>query len=185
MLYRIDYTLGMMFVGLLVGALLSKSTVGIEPSILARKYYIVVAVVLSLQACILTCSRIGIHPPFLHYAAPLANDLGLVLFGALFGLAMRRGDRRQFLVDPYILGTLRMVLAFTFVCASFSKALTFAPLAAFFEQSGYSDEFLKFIIIAEVFIAIGLLLPWAFVPALIGLTIDMLGALVTHIHNGD
>jgi hypothetical protein len=100
-------------------------------------------------------------------------------------LAARREDRRIFLVDPSILNTIRMVLAFTFVFASFSKALTFAPLADFFAQSGYPSEFLKFIIIAELFIAVGLLLPWAFVPALIGLTVDMLGVLVTHVHNGD
>jgi hypothetical protein len=38
---------------------------------------------------------------------------------------------------------------------------------------------------AEIFGAIGLLLPWSLVPALIGLTVDMFGAVLTHIHNGD
>jgi hypothetical protein len=185
MFYRVDYTFGLMLVGLLVGALLCKRTQFIAPAILARQYYIVVAVVLAFQSGIVTCSRIGMHYPFLHYAGAIVGDLGSVLFGALFGLAARREDRRIFLVDPSILNTIRMVLAFTFVFASFSKALTFAPLADFFAQSGYPSEFLKFIIIAELFIAVGLLLPWAFVPALIGLTVDMLGVLVTHVHNGD
>ncbi len=58
-------------------------------------------------------------------------------------------------------------------------------MTEFFTQSGYSVAFLKFIIIAEVFAAIGLLLPWAILPSLLGLSVDMFGAVLTHIHNGD
>jgi hypothetical protein len=39
--------------------------------------------------------------------------------------------------------------------------------------------------IAEIFGALGLLLPWAVLPSLHGLSVDMFGAVLTHIHNGD
>ncbi len=52
-------------------------------------------------------------------------------------------------------------------------------MTEFFTQSGYSVTFLRFIVIAEIFGGIGLLLPWAFIPALAGLTIDMFGAVLT------
>lgn len=78
-----------------------------------------------------------------------------------------------------------MLLAFTFVLAALGKAFSTAPMTEFFTQSGYSTGFLRFIVIAEGFGALGLLLPWAVVPALLGLTVDMFGAVLTHIHNGD
>jgi uncharacterized membrane protein YphA (DoxX/SURF4 family) len=76
-------------------------------------------------------------------------------------------------------------LAFTFAVAALGKAFSMSGMQQFFAQSGYSLTFLKFIIIAEVFGAICMLLPWAVVPALMGLSVDMFGAVVTHIHNGD
>ena len=78
-----------------------------------------------------------------------------------------------------------MALAFTFALVGVGKAFSMTPMTEFFTQSGYSIPFLKFIIIAEIFGGIGLLLPWAFLPALVGLTIDMFGAVLTHAHNGD
>jgi hypothetical protein len=118
-------------------------------------------------------------------AGKIIGDLAGLLFGGLFGLAVRRTDAREFLEEPFILSALRMTLAFTFSLAGMGKALYMAPMTEFFTQSGYSLAFLKFIVIAEIFGAVGLLLPWAFLPALMGLTIDMIGAVLTHVHNGD
>ena len=78
-----------------------------------------------------------------------------------------------------------MALAFTFAFAGIGKAFSMTPMTEFFTQSGYSVSFLKFIVMAEIFGAIGLLLPWAILPSLLGLSVDMLGAVLTHIHNGD
>jgi hypothetical protein len=78
-----------------------------------------------------------------------------------------------------------MALAFTFALAGLGKAFSLAPMTEFFAQSGYSLTFLKFIVIAEIFGALGLLLPWARSAALIGLAIDMFGAVITRLHNGD
>ena len=55
----------------------------------------------------------------------------------------------------------------------------------FFAQSGYPDAFLRFIITVEVFGALAMLIPNAVPAALAGLGIDMFGAVLTHIHNGD
>jgi uncharacterized membrane protein YphA (DoxX/SURF4 family) len=118
-------------------------------------------------------------------AGDAIGDLNTVLFEMLFGLAARRPDGREFLVDFDILNALRIVLAFTFIFAALGKALSIAPMTEFFIGSGYPVSFLKFIVIAEAFGAIGLLLPWAVMPALIGLSIDMFGAVLTHINNGD
>jgi len=122
---------------------------------------------------------------FMTTVGGLAGDLLGLFFGILFGLAARRKDTRELLTDPSILGALCMALAFTFALAGVGKAFSMAPMTDFFTQSGYSVTFLKFIVIAEIFAGIGLLLPWAVVPALIGLTVDMFGAVLTHIHNGD
>jgi uncharacterized membrane protein YphA (DoxX/SURF4 family) len=78
-----------------------------------------------------------------------------------------------------------VALAFSFALAGIGKAFAMVPMTEFFIQSGYSVTFLKFIIIAEVFGAIGLLIPWAVIPALVGLAVDMFGAVLTHIHSGD
>jgi uncharacterized membrane protein YphA (DoxX/SURF4 family) len=78
-----------------------------------------------------------------------------------------------------------VTLAFSFALAGIGKAFAMAPMTEFFSQSGYSVTFLKFIIIAEVLGAIGVLIPWTVMPALAGLAVDMFGALLTHVHNGD
>jgi hypothetical protein len=52
----------------------------------------------------------------------------------------------------------------------------------FFTQSGYSVTFLNFILIGEVMGAVAFLLPWSFLPAF---SIDMFGAIATHVHNHD
>jgi hypothetical protein len=56
-------------------------------------------------------------------------------------------------------------------------------MVEFFTQSGYSTPFLKFIIVAEVLGGMGLLIPWTVLPAITGLSVDMFGAIYTHIHN--
>jgi uncharacterized membrane protein YphA (DoxX/SURF4 family) len=122
---------------------------------------------------------------FSRIASGSIGDLTGFFVGAVFGLAARRKDARRLLVDPSVLSALCMALAFTFLMAGIGKAFSLTSMTEFFTKSGYSVSFLKFIVIAEIFGAVGLLLPWAFLPSLIGLTIDMFGAVVTHIHNGD
>ena len=114
-----------------------------------------------------------------------ADCLLYTSFGAAFGLATRRHAPRSWLSERPILEAFCLALAFTFALAGVGKGFSMLAMTDFFTQSGYSVAFLKFIVIAEIFGAMGLLLPWARIPAWFGLTIDMFGAVTTHIHNGD
>ena len=107
------------------------------------------------------------------------------LFAAIFGLAIRRREIVSLLGQPMVLNAIRAAVALTFAIAGIGKAFNMPYMTQFFIQSGYSVTFLHFIMLAEVMGAVGFLLPWGFVPALIGFTVDMFGAIVTHVHNGD
>jgi hypothetical protein len=152
---------------------------------LARGYYVAVATLLVLRTIVFTVSLLSAGNGRWNTVAGFIGDLSALLFGALLGLAARRSNGRELLVEPKVLAAITMSLAFTFAMAGVGKAFSMTPMTEFFTQSGYSIAFLKFIIIAEIFGAIGLLLPWSFLPALLGLTIDMFGAVLTHVHNGD
>jgi uncharacterized membrane protein YphA (DoxX/SURF4 family) len=185
MLYRVDYMLAMIFAGFLVGILCGRTTASMPPSRLAHGYYAVVATLLVLRTGAFVGAMLMSHTSFWNASSGFIGDLLGLLFGALFGLATRRSDARELLTNSFVLNALRVALAFTFALAGVGKALSFAPMTEFFTQSGYSVAFLKFIVIAEIVGGIGVLLPWAIIPALIGLTVDMFGAVLTHIHNGD
>ncbi len=185
MFYRVDYATAVLLVGFLAGFLCSRSAENISSARLARGYYVTVAILLTLRTTVFAISMLLAGNARWSTLGGLIGDVLAVLFGALFGLAARRSNRRAFLVDPNVLAALTMSFAFTFAMAGLGKAFSMTPMTEFFTQSGYSIAFLKFIIIAEIFGGIGLLLPWSFLPALLGLTIDMFGAVLTHVHNGD
>lgn len=185
MFYRVDYILAVLFAGFLVGVLLRKAAANLTASRLARGYYVTVVALLVLRTGTFTATMLVSHPTLWSTASGFLGDVLGFLFGVLFGLAFRRVDARELLTSKAILNAFCVTLAFTFALAGLGKAFSIAPMTEFFTQSGYSVGFLKLIVIAEVFGAIGLLLPWALLPALIGLTVDMFGAVLTHIHNGD
>jgi len=185
MFYRVDYAVAVICVGFIVGSLFSGLTANLPPLRLVRGYYVVVLGLLVLRTGAFADTMLMSHATFWRTASGLIGDLLGFLFGALFGLATRRKDAREILTSSPILETLCVMLAFTFALAGIGKAFSVAPMTEFFVQSGYSAAFLKFIVMAEIFGSIGLLLPWAVLPALIGLAVDMFGAVLTHIHNGD
>ncbi|HEY1744049.1 MAG TPA: DoxX family protein [Granulicella sp.] len=185
MFYRVDYTMAVLLAGFLIGLLVGTATEKVAATPLARRYYAAIAILLVLRTSIFAYTMLISPQSVLTTVGGITGDLSGLLFGVLFGLAVRRKDTRELLIDPSIFGALCMALAFTFALTGVGKAFSMAPMTDFFTQSGYSVTFLKFIVIAEVFAGIGLLLPWAVVPALIGLTVDMFGAVLTHIHNGD
>ena len=184
MFYRVDYMLAVQLAGLLIGIVFSRRTASISADRLARSYYATITVVLVFRTCAVLAGMF-LGGSLAKIIAALMGDSVGFLFGALFGLALHRRNSREFLVHPSILSALCMTLAFTFALAAVGKTFTFQPITEFFIQSGYSIAFLKFIISVETLGAIGLLLPWAVWPALLGLSIDMFGAVATHIHNGD
>ena len=185
MLYRVDYIVAVMLAGFALGALLSRPTTGVSSSRLARGYYIVAIVLSVLRAGVFIEGMLGSHAKPWGIVGGCIGDLLGLTFGALFGLAIRRQDARDFLTSSSILDAKCVALAFSFALAGIGKAFAMVPMTEFFSQSGYSVTFLKFIIIAEVLGAIGVLIPWTVMPALAGLAVDMFGALLTHVHNGD
>jgi uncharacterized membrane protein YphA (DoxX/SURF4 family) len=113
------------------------------------------------------------------------GDVGSFLFGALLGIAALRTERRQILCDPEVYSILCLSAGLGFVMSGYIKALYMQGMIEFFAQSGYSTSFLKFIMTIEVLGGIGLLISWTVLPAIAGLSVDMFGAIYTHIYNGD
>lgn len=185
MFYRVDYLLGVQVAGFLAGLLLARSVAENSAERLARAYYFAVSALVALRAGSFAASILTSHYQQWSLVNGAMGDVLGLLFGFLFGLGARRDDARALLTDERVLDALRIMLAFTFAMAALGKALSMTGMGEFFRQSGYSVEFLKFIIIAEAFGAIALLIPWAVIPAMLGLSVDMFGAVLTHIHNGD
>ena len=121
------------------------------------------------------------------YGASLAaaGDVSNFFFGAIFGVSLVRPQRLALLLEPAVYSALCLSTGFGFLTAGFVKALYLQGMIEFFVQPGYSMTFLKFIMTAEVLCGAALLIPWAILPAVAGLSIDMFGAIYTHIHNGD
>jgi uncharacterized membrane protein YphA (DoxX/SURF4 family) len=184
MFYRVDYLLAVIVGGVLVGAAIGSRTSRIEPERLANYYLRVVAILVVLKAVFFVCGTVLAHPAVWNRMGSAIGDTNSFVFGIIFGVATRR-DHRKLLCDSAIFSALCLATGVGFVTAGYSKALYMQGMIDFFTQSGYSTQFLKFIMAAEVFGGIGLLIPWTVVPATLGLSLDMFGAIYTHVHNGD
>src|ERR1700742_1618975 len=182
MFYRVDYVFAVMGAGFLFGLFIGKRTLRFPPSRVAEAYFNIVIALLALSSMSLTFRLWLGHGPAWTGAI---SDVAGVLYGALFGIAVRGADRRELLLNPAVLSALAISIAVTFASSVLGKAFSMAPMPEFFAQSGYPDAFLRFIIIIEVFGALAMLIPYAVPAALAGLGIDMFGAVLTHIHNGD
>lgn len=185
MIYRVDYILAVLLAGAIVGLLLSRWVTPISPSRLARWYFGAVAITLVLRAVFFVCGLVLNDASFWTLAGGAVGDTGGLLFGALFGLASRRADRRDFLLDPAIYSALCLSVAVVFAIAGIAKAFSIQGMTEFFTQSGYSASFLRIIITGEVLSALALLIPQTEILAVSALSVDMFGAIYTHIHNGD
>lgn len=183
MFYRVDLVVGTILAGFLIGLFIGKASV--RPEKIASWYYGVVSGLLVIGFGASTFGMLSKPNQISSLTAGIAGVLSNLCFGAVAGVAVRRLPSRDVLEQPLVLATLRMIVAFTFAIAGIGKAFSMSYMTDFFTQSGYSITFLKFIIVVEVLGAVGLLVNWSFIPCLIGLTIDMWGAVVTHVHNGD
>ena len=92
---------------------------------------------------------------------------------------------RSFVTSPYLLRGLCLSVAISFICTEIGKVAHDADMRQFFVQSGYPAWFLYFIIVAETAGAVGLLVPKTILPAALGLSLIMTGAIRTHLHNHD
>lgn len=181
----VPYLLLVLLGGLITGAVLAPLARSVSDSKFAGEYYRLTALLLSISFGINVVLMLGHPATLLTSVARISGTLLGLCFAGIFGIAIRRKDSRHLLGQPPVLAAIRMTVALTFVIAGIGKAFNMPFMTQFFTSSGYSIGFLKFIMLAEVLGAVGLLLPWAFLPALLGFTVDMLGAIVTHVHNGD
>jgi uncharacterized membrane protein YphA (DoxX/SURF4 family) len=185
MFYRVDYLLAIIVAGFVVGASLGRWTSRVESARIARWYFIAVASILVVNALLSVREIVLTNGPVLHTISRVLSDLGSLIFGALFGTAVRRPDRLELLREPKVFYTMCVSSGYGFVMSGYAKAFGMAAMTEFFTQSGYSVPFLKFIMSIEVLGGIGLLVPVTMPFALAGLTVDMFGAIATHVHNGD
>ena len=185
MFYRVDYSIGILLLGLLIGQATRSRVVRLFGIQLTRSYWIA-AVVCSILRAIANIGTMVAPDAFTaRRAAPLLGDLLGLLFGFGIGLLIKRSDNDQSVLRFECADAFCAMLAFSFALSGVAKALSFSSMSEFFVHSGYSVEFLKFILIAEVFGALGLLIRSLRLIAIVGLLVDMFGAITTHIHNGD
>lgn len=184
MIYRIDYVLALILAGAAVGALLGRIS-HIESSRIARAYYLLIAARVVLGSVIFACSIVFANGALWSKMGSGVGDVSNFFFGAIFGVSLVRPKRLALLLEPAVYSALCLSTGFGFLTSGFVKAFYLQGMIEFFVQSGYSMTFLKFIMTAEVLCGAALLIPWAVLPAVAGLSIDMFGAIYTHIHNGD
>lgn len=185
MFYRVDYLLAVILAGFLTGAAVSRWSSRISAGRITRTYFMVAAILVALSAGFFWISIIATNSARWYAMTRPIGDLNNFLFGMLFGAAAFRTDRREILCDRAVYSILCIASGTTFILAGYAKALYTSGMLEFFTQSGYSAGFLKFIMTAEILGGIGLLIPWTVLPAIAGLSIDMFGAIWTHVHNGD
>ena len=185
MFYRVDYLLAVIFAGFLAGAAVSRRSSRISAGRIARTYFVAAAILVALSAGFFWISIIATNSARWYAMTRPVSDLSSFCFGMLFGIAIFRADRREILCDRAVYSILCIASGTAFILTGYAKALYTSGMLEFFTQSGYSAGFLKFIMTAEILGGIGLLIPWTVLPAVAGLSIDMVGAIWTHVHNGD
>lgn len=109
----------------------------------------------------------------------------LLIFVAAGMRLQMTNSTRSFLSSRYLLKGLCLSVSISFISTEIGKLAHDADMRQFFIQSGYPVWFLYFIIVAESFGAIGLLLPKTRGLAAYILILDMAGAITTHWRNRD
>lgn len=179
--YRVDYLVGLLVVGALIGWAVGRRVPG-RPARTARVYYVVsVAAVAARAAGTFAYAIFGFLPVTIT-AWAVARDASNLVLGALFGLAIRD---RAVLREPGLLRALCVATGLWFVAGGVTSSYASDGMTQFFVQSGYARELFKVIVAVEVIGGAALLLPWAVPVGGAMLMIDMLGAIATHAHNGD
>lgn len=188
MYYRVDYLLALLAAGALVAALLSPRAARIAPQRLAHGYLMATAALVALRAVVFaTVFAAGVSwlPAWLF---AIIGDLGIVLLGALYGIAAVdrvRGGFAAVLSAPELRMALCLALGIGFAMAGIGKAYSLDFMLDFFGQSHYTKSFLFVIMATEVIGGAVILLPWRAVTlaASAALAVVMFGAIYTHAHN--
>jgi putative oxidoreductase len=131
--------------------------------------------------------------------ATILSVSGLLAFTGTFGLVFKilifRGwlvvgagivsAVRGFAGSGYVLKGLCLSVSIAFLITEIGKLAHDAEMRQFFLDSGYPVWFLYFVIISETLGSIGLFISKLIIPAAGGLAAIMIGAIYTHLRNGD
>src|SRR5262249_30648065 len=90
-----------------------------------------------------------------------------------------------FAASPYVLRGLCVTVSLAFLSTEIGKLAHLDEMKSFFTASGYAVWFLYVVIVFETIFALGLLVPTVRLVAAGLLSVDMVGAIVTHARNGD
>ena len=118
------------------------------------------------------------------YALARWPVLGVAAAGAVLSLR-GRGSAACLARSPLVLRGLCLFTALGYLAIEAGKLAHDAEMREFFTGSGYPVVMMYAVMAAETLGAVGLLVPRTRLPAAAGLSVLMLGAIGTHLKNGD
>jgi hypothetical protein len=181
----------LVFIGLIVlGGMLS---IAVRPKVkLVDRValgYIILALLLGINVWVFYFSGIksGAVLSLLSFVMSWGGMLGHIVLGFLVVQIAAANNRSKKIVHATLWG-ISILTANSFIVATTGKAQHMDEMIAFFTASGYARWFLYFIMSAEAFGGLGILMHFKLRSgplATAGLAIIMLGAVYTHWHNHD
>jgi uncharacterized membrane protein YphA (DoxX/SURF4 family) len=146
-----------------------------------------------IPAAAVLLERVGIAAGILRTLRPVERIYSLVLWivlgvAAASAILSRRSLREPpgcFVRSSHVLRGLCLVAALGYLAIEAGKLAHDAEMREFFTASGYPVAMMYAVMAAEILGAVGLLVPRTRVPAAAGLSLLMLGAIGTHLKNGD
>ena len=102
--------------------------------------------------------------------------------GVFTGVFKSQHDLRDVIFSPSVVRANRYLTASYFLMVGLFKWITDAEYS-FFQASGYNRTFYIFICAFECLCAVGLLLRITVLPVVLALSVEMVGAVYTHVHN--
>ncbi|WP_394830154.1 DoxX family protein [Pendulispora rubella] len=186
MVYRVDYLFALLLAGGVLGVLLARRAPGLTPA-RAAQYYFVGSMLLLGGRCLVCVVRNAMASGPWSMLAAGFKDAAVVFLGALIGgAAASKSARWAVLSEPPVLSALCISTGVSFAMPfAFGSSPSWKEMASFFTLSGYSTPLLRFIMTVEVLGGLALLVDWMVPFAVVGLTLDMFGAIYTHAYNGD
>ncbi len=180
--------------------LLSNESVS-RARLLARIFYGLCVILSSAALLLIILSSLGVFQENRWYI-PLFQllvyrgwiTIGTALTAAIFTVVNAATDAngragsaaiRVFITSSDVLKGICLSVACAFMGTEIGKLTHDAEMRQFFLQSGYAAWFLYFVITGEILGSVGLLISRTLLAAASGLSVLMLGAILTHIHNGD
>ena len=151
--------------------------------------YVILALLLSINVWVFYFSGIknAVLLSLLYSVMNWGSMLGHIILGFL-AVNIAAGRNRSKKIINITLWGISVLMGNSFILATAGKAQHITEMISFFTASGYASWFLYFIMSAEAFGGLGILLHFKLRTgplAVAGLAIIMIGAVYTHWHNND